>query len=180
MLILAKTLDQIKVPSFDPQKMSMEEIRCHVCFFKERKMIWARAVEKQAAELHGEWKGEWEWKGEESMHPFWAVQRMHAQKDAKPFNMTFQALSFHTVAMGVVAKRGVNVAAEVVVPFLTNDKEIPHGAELRLQIEEASRTTAPTKRNWKDSVAEKRKEAEKAAKSARKGNAESTEGVIDI
>ena len=122
----------------------------------------------------------WEWNGDETMHPFWAIQRVSEQKkDAKDApNMGFQNLSFSALTVGVVAQRAVNMTTEVIVPFLTNSIEIPRGAELRLQINEAKHDPRPNKRTWKDSVAEERKATPK--KAARTGQAESPGAAVDI
>ena len=79
---------------------------------------------------------EWEWKGDESMHPFWAIQRTREEKKDLPSNMTFQNLSLNSVTVGAVAGAGINLTAEVTVPFLTNSIEIPKGAELVLKIDQ--------------------------------------------
>eukprot|EP00959_Pyramimonas_sp_CCMP1952_P114291 2389686-Pyramimonas_sp.AAC.1 len=45
----------VKVPSFDPQTMAMKDFRRRVAVFKIRTRM---PVEKQAAELYGELKGD--------------------------------------------------------------------------------------------------------------------------
>ena len=44
-----------KMPSYDPQTMTMKDFRRRVAVFKIRTRV---PVEKQAAELHGELKGD--------------------------------------------------------------------------------------------------------------------------
>ena len=92
--------------------------------------------------------------------------------------MTFKNLSFNALTVGKVAERAVNMTAEVIVPFLTNKIEIPKGAELQLQLDEVKQQPKPTKRTWKDSVAEERRTAEKAPTAARIG--ESPGADVDI
>ena len=128
----------------------------------------------------------WIWDGDETMHPFWAVTRMGDEKrmslDKKnpddissPFNMTYLDLSFNTLTVGKVADRAVTMTAEVIVPCLTNNIEIPKGAELVLQTDEVKQEPSPKKRTWMDSVAEESRATEKAARKAT-----SSGGVIDI
>ena len=128
----------------------------------------------------------WIWDGDETMHPFWAVTRMGDEKrmslDKKnpddissPFNMTYLDLSFNTLTVGKVADRAVTMTAEVIVPCLTNNIEIPKGAQLLLQVEPPRREPKPSKRNWRDSVAEELKAEKKAARTG-----ESPCAAVDI
>ena len=91
--------------------------------------------------------------------------------------MTLKDLSFNTLTVGKVAERAVTMTAEVIVPFLTNNIEIPKGAELQLQLDEPKHQPKPNKRTWRDSVTEERRAVEKVRK-ARKG--ESPCAAVDI
>ena len=50
---------------------------------------------------------EWEWKGDESMHPFLAIQRTSEEKKDLPSNMTFPIMGLNSVTVGVVAGGGI-------------------------------------------------------------------------
>ena len=76
--------------------------------------------------------------------------------------MTYLDLSFNNLTVGKVAERAVTMTAEVIVPCLTNNIEIPKGAQLQLQLEAPTREPKPNKRNWRDSVAEELKAEKKA------------------
>ena len=58
----------------------------------------------------------------------------------------------------------VNMTAEVIILFLTNNIEIPKGAELVLQLDQVKQEPSQKKRTWKDSYAEEIKAAEKQKK----------------
>ena len=88
--------------------------------------------------------------------------------------MTYQELSFTTVAVGVVDGDSTSVTTEVIVPFLRNSIEIPCNGELLMQVDEVKPTKRTRGRNWKDDVTEERKKA------PTKDNAESSLGMIDI
>ena len=102
-----------------------------------------------------ETKPEWTWCGDESMHPYWAIRRQTEKqtKPEQPCNMKFKESGYTCVAVGKLRDTSVTTTAEVTIPFLTNEVEIPRGAELLLQVEE--KTTGKHKnRNWKDQLAE--------------------------
>ena len=88
--------------------------------------------------------------------------------------MTFQNLGLNSVTVGVVTGGSINLTAEVIVPFLTNNIEIPKGAQLLLQVEPPKREPKPCKRNWRDSVAEELKVEKKAPRT------DGQIGTIDI
>ena len=72
------------------------------------------------------------------MHPYWAIRR-HTEKHTKPeqpCNMKFKDFAYTCVAVGSMRGTSVTTTAEVTIPFLTNEVEIPRGAELLLQVEE--------------------------------------------
>ena len=88
-----------------------------------------------------ETKPEWTWCGDESMHPYWDIRRQ-TEKQAKPeqlCNMKFKDFVYTCVAVGPMRDTSVTTTAEVTIPFLTNEVEIPRGAELLLQVEEKTR-----------------------------------------
>ena len=63
--------------------------------------------------------------------------------------------------MGKVADRAVTMTAELIVPCLTNNIEIPKGAELVLKIGQGKQEKSEKKMTWKDSYGEEIKAAEK-------------------
>ena len=92
-----------------------------------------------------ETKPEWTWCGDESMHPYWAIRRQTEKltKQEHPCNMMFHLFAFTSVAVGSMRGTSVTTTAEVTVLFLTNEVEIPRGAELLLQVEEPTTETTP-------------------------------------
>ena len=108
---------------------------------------------------------EWSWSGDESMHPYWAIRRQ-TEKQAKqeqPCNMMLKELAFTCVAVGSMRGTSVTTTAEVTVPFLTNEVEIPRGAELLLQVEEKASNKQGKNRNWKDQIAEDTRKKQRVA-----------------
>ena len=103
-----------------------------------------------------ETKPEWTWCGDESMHPYWAIRRLTEKqtKPEQPCNMKFKEGAYTCVANGSMRGTSVTTTAEVTIPFLTNEVEIPRGAELLLQVEEKAQQKQHTHRTWKDQQAE--------------------------
>ena len=75
---------------------------------------------------------------DESMHPYWAIRRQTEKqtKPEQPCNMKFKDVAYTCVAVGSMRGTSVTTTAEVTIPFLTKEVEIPRGAELLLQVEE--------------------------------------------
>ena len=94
--------------------------------------------------------------GDESMHPYWAIRRQTEKqtKPEQPCNMKFKEFAYTCVTVGSMRGTSVTTTAEVTIPFLTNEVEIPRGAELLLQVEEKTQQKTHKNRNWKDQVAE--------------------------
>jgi hypothetical protein len=113
----------------------------------------------------------WRWSGEESLHPFWAIQRMSADDmkknnnkgDAKyRFNVSLKNKQYSVVTVGDLLGRSVAVTATVSVPVITNETKLAAGEELFLEI---AQKAAPPKRkdtSWKDEVASAAKAKAKA------------------
>ena len=116
----------------------------------------------------------WEWKGDESLHPFWAVQRLTANElskrnfDAKSnheFNVALKEKQFNVVTVGALAGQSVTETMTVTVPIMTNICAMEPGTELHMEV--APRPAVGSKRKpatWKDDVASAAKV--KAAKTA--------------
>ena len=73
----------------------------------------------------------WEFKGDETMHPFWAVEflteeeRRKAQKGA--FNLTFEDKEFSAVTVGTSGGDSIAITLGVVVPIMTNAVDVKNG-----------------------------------------------------
>ena len=98
----------------------------------------------------------WEFKGDETMHPFWAVEflteeeRRKAQKGA--FNLKYEDKQFSAVTVGTSGGDSIAITLGVVVPIMTNAVDVKKGEELFLE----STRKKETKRkegSWKDDVA---------------------------
>ena len=123
----------------------------------------------------------WEFKGEETLHPFWAVERLtederrKAQKGA--FNLTCEDKEFVAVTVGALCGDSVAITLAVVVPIMTNAVDVKKGEELFL--ENTCKKEAKRKEgSWKTDVvkAEKAPKARAKAKTA----ASSMEVVTEI
>ena len=118
-----------------------------------------------------ETKPEWTWCGDESMHPYWAIRRQtgtvtnwpRGTKPEQPCNMKFKEFAYTCVAVGSMRGTSVTTTAEVTIPFLTNEVEIPRGAELLLQVEEKTQQKKHKNRNWKDQLAEDTRKQQRVA-----------------
>ena len=105
----------------------------------------------------------WEWKGDETMHPFWAVPRLsqeelnRANLEATPqsrrkFNVTLEEKEYSVVTVGESAGNSVSTTFAVRVPIMTNKNTIKKGEELVFQI--AAKASGKRKaESWRDDVA---------------------------
>ena len=79
----------------------------------------------------------WEFKGDETLHPFWAVERLtederrKAQKGA--FNLKFEDKEFAAVTVGTSGGDSIAITLGVVVPIMTNAVDVKKGEELFLE-----------------------------------------------
>ena len=79
----------------------------------------------------------WEFKGDETLHPFWAVERLtederrKAQKGA--FNLAFEDKEFAAVTVGTSGGGPIAITLVVVVPIMTNAVDVKKGEELFLE-----------------------------------------------
>ena len=79
----------------------------------------------------------WEFKGEETLHPFWAVERLtegerrKAQRGA--FNLKYEDKEFSAVTVGASGGGSMSVTFTVVVPIMTNAVDVKKGEELFLE-----------------------------------------------
>ena len=73
----------------------------------------------------------WEFKGDETMHPFWAVEflteeeRRKAQKGA--FNLKYEDKQFSAVTVGTSGGDSIAITLGVVIPIMTNAVDVKKG-----------------------------------------------------
>ena len=139
--------------------------------------------------VHPEWKApkemdhlnifgvqEWEWAGDETMHPFWAIRRLGATQLSKEppedktvagFTAAMTAKEFTVVTVGCVQNQSVAMTLVVQVPFITNAVVMERGTELIMEQPEAKKE-AKRRPTWKDEskakTAKLEKQKEKVAK----------------
>ena len=109
---------------------------------------------------------EWQWTGEETMHPFWAIRRVPESKARGEctINMESKQVALTTVVVGAVNGVAMTATAEVSVPVLTNRSDIARGAELVMQVDGVEKVPRKPK-TWKDTLKQEDKIAKKTAKS---------------
>ena len=119
----------------------------------------------------------WEWKGDETLHPFWAVQRLTADELSKrnfrakthqEFNIALTEKDFNVVTVGSLGGQSVSKTTTVTVPIMTNTKAVAPGAELLMEISPKTVVAKRKAPNWKDDVASVAKAKAKAGKAAAK------------
>ena len=119
----------------------------------------------------------WEWKGDETLHPFWAVQRLTAdelskrnfrEKTDREFNIALREKDFNVVTVGSLGGQSVSMTTTVTVPIMTNTKAVAPGAELLMEIAPKIAVAKRKAPNWKDDVASAAKAKASAVKSAAK------------
>lgn len=104
----------------------------------------------------------WEWTGEETLHPFWAIERMSreelqkksaAANTRRAFNVVMTTKSYNVVTVGNVKDDSIATTTSVIVPIITNEAAIAAGEELLL--ESAARPAAHKRKteSWKDDSA---------------------------
>lgn len=127
----------------------------------------------------------WTWTGDESLHPFWAVERL-TEADLKrrqqtptgaqlDFNLVTEIAEISVVTAGGWHDTSLAGTTAVKIPILTNPEKLTQGDVLICQVQ-ANKT--PPKRqteDWRDDVAKKRKAEAKskaggAAASAKKSS----------
>ena len=116
----------------------------------------------------------WQWRGDESLHPYWAVQRITTddlkkknarQTHAQTFNVALKEKQYNVVTVGEVGGNSVSMTMIVSLPMITNERALVAGEELLMEVA----PKAPQKRkvtSWKDDVASVAKAKTKAARPA--------------
>ena len=117
----------------------------------------------------------WNWQGNETMNPFWAVRRLTQQQLAreagvwtpetgKPrprFNCELETQSLSVVTLAAVRNKAVNRTKMLDVPFLTNSVTLVENEELILEVEPPKKEQKAKKRTWREAlVSDERKAAE--------------------
>ena len=110
----------------------------------------------------------WEFQGVETMHPYWAVERMTDAERKKlskaPFNMGCEDKEFAAVSVGALGTDSIATTFAVTVPIMTNTVEVKQGEELYLEAT-ARKETKRKEGSWKTDVAKARAGAKTAASS---------------
>ena len=98
----------------------------------------------------------WEFKGEETMHPFWAVERLadaeRRKSEKSPFKMRCEDTEFSAVYVGPLGMDSIAITFAVIAPIMTNTVAVNNGGELYLEttgMKEAKRKAG----SWKTDVA---------------------------
>ncbi len=123
----------------------------------------------------------WEWSGDESLHPFWAIQRLSKDelnkknkqdKTTHRFNVSLKEKQYNVVTVGNLRDESVSVTVTVTLPVLTNETALVAGEELFLEV--VPKDVAKKKRpdtSWKDDVASASRAQAKAKVAAPKAKA---------
>ena len=127
----------------------------------------------------------WEWKGNESLHPFWAVERFteeerrKAQKGA--FSLKCENKEFAAVTVGTSGGDSIAITLAVGVPIMTNSVDVKKGEELFLENTTRKDADKRMEGSWETDVA-KTEKAEKAPKARAKAKtaASSLDVVTEI
>ena len=112
----------------------------------------------------------WEFAGDETLHPFWAVLRLSPQELAKKvgagerceFNMDLEVKSFQVVVAGWLSENVKGLGTQVEVPMMVNSKALKAGTELILPIA-PKKEACKRARSWRDGVVSRAKAKSKAA-----------------
>ena len=137
-----------------------------------------------------EWKGPeadhddldmWNWKGDESMHPYWSIRRLTQQRLGEAtFNMKTTKLSFSAIAVGAPGGVSTSLSMDVTVPYLTNSVEIPQGGELLLEDEDKPRKAQHKPKTWKDEVHIRSREGGGSGGLLAGATRKATKAVVDV
>ena len=81
----------------------------------------------------------WQWNGEESLHLFWAIQRLSADELKKQiskdqiqrrFNVSLTDKQYNVVTVGNARGQSVSLTVSVSVPMITNETALDAGEDL--------------------------------------------------
>jgi hypothetical protein len=173
-----------------------ERIKITVNAKQQGAKLWTRDLF-----LHPEWQGPadekveglhavacehrpWQWTGEETMHPHWALRRLTKEKLAVKvpgghFNLRQENKEFSVVSVGSIGAEYLTVDAglcalstTVQLPILTNPLPIGTGVELLWEASSAPKKAARGLQTWKDD--EKVKQADAKALKNKKAKVDVT------
>ena len=120
----------------------------------------------------------WKWRGDETLHPFWAVGRLSATELHKNntasrgkhvFNMGLVDKVFAVVTVGSVKGESVAMTTEVTVPMMTNIQSVRRGDELIMEIAAKGEAGKRKAQSWKEDA-----QAKPKAKAKPKATAKAT------
>ena len=98
----------------------------------------------------------WEFQGDETLHPFWAAERITEDERRRTqrgaFNLKLEDKESSVVTVGASGGGSMSVAFSVVVPIMTNAVDVKKGEELLLQIT-STKATNRKEGSWRDDVA---------------------------
>ena len=75
----------------------------------------------------------WKWDGDESLHPFWAIQRLSADemknmiskdphlRSGRRFNVSLTEKQYNVISVGDLRGHSVAITTQVSVPMITNE-----------------------------------------------------------
>ena len=105
----------------------------------------------------------WEFKGDETLHLFWVVERLTEDERRKTqrgaFNLKYEDKEFSAVTVGASVGGSMSVTFIVVVPIMTNAVDVKKGDDLLLQVTSPQSRAKRKARSWKDDVDKPRAKA---------------------
>ena len=139
----------------------------------------------------------WKWTGDESMYPFWTVERVtdtwlrkvNAQSEdgvTLALNVERKEIEFNCVTVGAVQNSSVAITVNVRLPVLTNTRDLTAGTRLLLEATPKPADKRKTE-SWKTDVGAKAKQLKldaaaknKATAATSKANANRGTDVLNI
>ena len=122
---------------------------------------------------------EWKWKGEEAMHPLWAVRRLTeneiSRENAKyprsliGITCEWQYTDYTIVTVGKRGNETVSMTVVVQLPLLTNKTALEKGTELIVEQTEIKAKPKQKAVTWKHQADKKRRVAKMEADACTKG-----------
>ena len=123
---------------------SLQEVQTTTTYYVHPE--WKAPKEREQLNIFG--VKEWEWAGDETMHPFWAIRRLCASQLSKEpiddktvagVTAAMTAKEFTVVTVGCVQNQSAAMTLVVQVPFVTNAVVMARGTELIMEQPEAKK-----------------------------------------
>jgi hypothetical protein len=126
----------------------------------------------EACEINSDIGGPiWKWKGDETMHPYWAVRRISVAQlkeeagKTMPFNnieynMHLVPKTYNVVGVGAFGSTTLSTTFEVVIHMFVNIDDMVEGEEMVFE-SVAKKVKEKRKEIWKDDVAKQKKAKDK-------------------